>query len=148
MPGDLEEENGRERCALLEYRRPTPRPPHDIVERELGGEGLSVAMTMIAAHVVTVPPNDDDGRLLHNDQRRAMIVRAVAVVVRVSVSMIVGTADDDMTRDVRVSKADRHTDPRLGLRHSSYEPEQQADKNGCAFHGYLLGRSLRKRHAR
>jgi hypothetical protein len=44
-------------------------------------------MAMIAAHVVTVPPNDNDARLLNNDQRRA-IVRAVAV--RVSVSMIVG----------------------------------------------------------
>jgi len=94
-------------------------------------------MTMIAADVVTVPPNDDDARLLHNDHRRAMIVRAVVVAVRVSVSMIVGTADDDLTRDVWASKAERDPDAGLGHRNTSRKPEQQSNKNECAFHGYL-----------
>ena len=105
-------------------------------------------MTMIAAHVVTVPPNDDDARLLHNDQRRAMIVRAVSVVVSVRMSMMVGTADDDMTRDVGVSKAERDPDSGLGRRNASRKPEQQSNKNESVFHDYLLGRSLRKSHAR
>ena len=115
----------------------SPPPPLDIGKRGRGEE-LPIAMTMIAAHVVTVPPNDDHARLLHNDQRRAMIVRAVAV--RVSVSMIVGTADDDLTRDVWVSKAERDTDAGLCRRNTSRKPEQQSNKNECAFHGYLLGR--------
>ena len=80
-------------------------------------------MTMIAAHVVTVPPNDDDAGLLHNDQRRAMIVRAVVVRVRASVSMIVGTADDDLTRDVWASKAERDPDAGLGHRNTCCKPE-------------------------
>ena len=105
-------------------------------------------MTMMAAHVVTVPANDDDARLLHNDQRPAMIVRAVPVVVRMSVSMMIGTADDDMTRNVWVPKAERDSNAGLGLRDSSHKPEQQSNKNECAFHSYLLGRSPRKRHAR
>ena len=69
---------------------------------------------MIAAHVVTMPPNDDDARLLHNDQWRAMI-RAVPMVMRVDVSMMIRTPDDEMARDVWVAKAERHTDASLRL---------------------------------
>lgn len=89
--------------------------------------GYLIAMTMIPAHVVTMPANDDDARFRHNDQRPAMIVRAVPVAVRVSVSMMVGTANDDMTRDVWVANAERDTDAGLGLRNSSRKREQQAD---------------------
>ena len=99
----------------------SPPPPLDIGKRGRC-EGLPIAMTMIAAHVVAVPPNDDDAGLLHDDQRRAMIVRAVVVTVRVSVS-IVGTADDDLTRDVWASKAERDPDAGLGHRNTCCKPE-------------------------
>lgn len=100
----------------------------------------------MAARVVTVPPYHNHPGLLYYDDRTA-VVRTVTVVLRVSVAVMIRTANDNTPGDVRVSKAQYDSDPSLGLRDTSRESQQQSNKNECAFHVLLLGAALGKRRA-
>lgn len=96
-------------------------------------------VTMMAARVVTVRAivtgsHDDDGS------------RAVSIVVRARVSMIVRPADHNLTAEVRIPETQRNTNPGLGLRDADPKTKQQRDNDEHAFHTYLLetGRNGRR----
>src|SRR5881396_2125432 len=90
---------------------------------------------MIAACVPTMCPQNDHAW-------RAVVARSdddhgsgtVAVVVGVRVARVIRSADDKLSGEVRVSKTQRHANPRLGGGDAGGETKQQCENDEDAFH--------------
>src|SRR5687768_8203081 len=119
-----------------EYRS----PPLRNAERGAGSQALVAAMMPA---VLAMGRYDDDARLRivgrgDNDNRRAVIVRTILVVVRARVSMVIRPPDHDLSVEVGIAKTDRDPDTRLGLRDTTRQSHQQSDNDEDPFHDCLL----------
>src|SRR5688572_20086586 len=110
-------------------------------------------MAAMMSVVFAMRPNNNDARLgivarSDNDNRRAVVVRTILVVVRARVSMVIRPPDHDLAVEVGIAKTDRYPDARLRLRDPTRQSQQQSDNHEDPFHSYLLsGPHIRKEHA-
>src|SRR5580765_3752136 len=98
---------------------------------------------MIAASVPTMRPH-------HDHAWRAVVARfddddwsgTVAVVVGMRIARVIRSADDNLSAEVRVSKTQRHANPRLSggdAGDGGSETKHECESDHDAFHTCLLG---------
>src|SRR6185295_11350416 len=109
---------------------------------------------MISAPVTTMRPH-------HDHAWRAVVARfdddhrsgtVAVVVVGVRIARVVRSANDNLSAEVRVSKTQRHANPRLSggdAGDGGGETKHESENDEDAFHTCLLGRApdLRKTRA-